>query len=452
MHVIQNFFFQIKDVNTHMLENRMESFFLAETIKYLYLLFDPDNFIHNTGDHGTKIQTPNGECIIDTGSYIFNTEGHPVDTAALYCCSAEKKEDDAELQDFHDNLDLLSMLDVHDNTDTVRGVKWNSRRKRKSDFELEDVFIDGGRLKSQLKGDHQNILSTEGKVFTVKGVNVPVILNIQGSDIKIGGSKEKDGINTGKVVLKEVGEKGESIVFKPRHKVQFKEVKPLSVDSEDSCSVNKDGSDCKEDNSGESEKEKYSRSIKVEKSAELQGDIQDKDVKIEKDRKIEDHVLEETEEKYGSSLTEDMKSAEAADDDDDDVDDENEDDEEELDDEDDDGNDEDEKHKPTVKKPVTVLGQQVNLDLKGASIPETVIKPDLPIVGLNKLGDVMEILKSLTTDLLTEHSSSSSSVKTLHNKLKFYNLFKHSDPELMTCKAQPFYMRFSAMGEMFLDN
>jgi hypothetical protein len=27
----------------------MESFFLAETTKYLYLLFDPDNFIHNPG-------------------------------------------------------------------------------------------------------------------------------------------------------------------------------------------------------------------------------------------------------------------------------------------------------------------------------------------------------------------------------------------------------------------
>ena len=51
----------------HKLENRMESFFLAETTKYLYLLFDSDNFIHNSGDHGTVINTTNGECIIDTG-------------------------------------------------------------------------------------------------------------------------------------------------------------------------------------------------------------------------------------------------------------------------------------------------------------------------------------------------------------------------------------------------
>ena len=63
-------FVQVKDVLDHRLENRMESFFLAETTKYLYLLFDEDNFIHNTGDHGQLINTPNGECIIETGRYL----------------------------------------------------------------------------------------------------------------------------------------------------------------------------------------------------------------------------------------------------------------------------------------------------------------------------------------------------------------------------------------------
>lgn len=64
----------------------MESFFLAETTKYLYLLFDTDNFIHNQGEHGTIIDTPNGECIIEAGGYVFNTEAHPIDPSALYCC------------------------------------------------------------------------------------------------------------------------------------------------------------------------------------------------------------------------------------------------------------------------------------------------------------------------------------------------------------------------------
>ncbi|KAJ8725160.1 hypothetical protein PYW07_016118 [Mythimna separata] len=76
----------IKDVRDHRKEDRMESFFLAETTKYLYLLFDPDNFIHNPGVHGTVINTPNGECIVDVGGYIFNTEAHPIDPTMLYCC------------------------------------------------------------------------------------------------------------------------------------------------------------------------------------------------------------------------------------------------------------------------------------------------------------------------------------------------------------------------------
>lgn len=71
----------------------MESFFLAETTKYLYLLFDTDNFIHNRGQHGTVIQTPHGECVIDAGGYIFNTEAHPIDPSALHCCHELKNDD-----------------------------------------------------------------------------------------------------------------------------------------------------------------------------------------------------------------------------------------------------------------------------------------------------------------------------------------------------------------------
>lgn len=64
---------QIKDVRDHQKEDRMESFFLAETTKYLYLLFDTDNFIHNRGQHGMVVSTPWGECVLEAGGYIFNT-------------------------------------------------------------------------------------------------------------------------------------------------------------------------------------------------------------------------------------------------------------------------------------------------------------------------------------------------------------------------------------------
>ncbi|XP_017761744.1 PREDICTED: ER degradation-enhancing alpha-mannosidase-like protein 2 [Eufriesea mexicana] len=76
----------INDVRDHRKADRMESFFLAETTKYLYLLFDPDNFIHNSGQKGEIIETQWGQCIVDAGGYIFNTEAHPIDPGALYCC------------------------------------------------------------------------------------------------------------------------------------------------------------------------------------------------------------------------------------------------------------------------------------------------------------------------------------------------------------------------------
>jgi mannosidase alpha-like ER degradation enhancer 2 len=117
-----------------MLENRMESFFLAETTKYLYLLFDTDNFVHNTGGKGEVIDTPNGECIINAGGYVFNTEAHPIDTAALYCCSAEKTESDNILQEFHENLNLMSVLGLSpDEKTNIFEVKKTKKSKKDND-------------------------------------------------------------------------------------------------------------------------------------------------------------------------------------------------------------------------------------------------------------------------------------------------------------------------------
>lgn len=91
----------------HKLDNRMESFFLAETIKYLYLLFDPDNFLHNNGST-FNLGGPDGDCVLGAGGYIFNTEAHPLDPAALHCCS-RAQEERYELQDI-----LLSLSEVPD--------------------------------------------------------------------------------------------------------------------------------------------------------------------------------------------------------------------------------------------------------------------------------------------------------------------------------------------------
>lgn len=66
----------------------MESFFLAETLKYLYLIFDEENFLHNDLSKSSfrLIHNELGECPIETGFNIFNTEAHPLDGAALECC------------------------------------------------------------------------------------------------------------------------------------------------------------------------------------------------------------------------------------------------------------------------------------------------------------------------------------------------------------------------------
>ncbi|CAM9934739.1 unnamed protein product, partial [Ectocarpus fasciculatus] len=54
----------VRDVEDCSLDEQMPSFFLSETLKYLYLLFDEDNFIHK-------------------GNYVFSTEAHPFSIDAV---------------------------------------------------------------------------------------------------------------------------------------------------------------------------------------------------------------------------------------------------------------------------------------------------------------------------------------------------------------------------------
>ena len=68
------------------------------TTRYLYLLFDEDNFIHNRGNVATVVDGPGGQdggnkCVVDAGGYIFNTEAHVIDPAAAACCSSHTEEE-----------------------------------------------------------------------------------------------------------------------------------------------------------------------------------------------------------------------------------------------------------------------------------------------------------------------------------------------------------------------
>ncbi|KAJ6834118.1 mannosyl-oligosaccharide 1,2-alpha-mannosidase MNS1-like [Iris pallida] len=56
---IESGYVGLKDVNTGMKDNMMQSFFLAETLKYLYLLFSPPSYI-------------------SFDEWVFNTEAHPL--------------------------------------------------------------------------------------------------------------------------------------------------------------------------------------------------------------------------------------------------------------------------------------------------------------------------------------------------------------------------------------
>ncbi|KAL8458852.1 hypothetical protein ACS0TY_036381 [Phlomoides rotata] len=81
----------LKDVNTGVKDNMMQSFFLAETLKYLYLLFSPSS-------------------IISLDEWVFNTEAHPIKIVAR-----------------HDLVDKLGVSD-EDHTET------RSRARREGRF------------------------------------------------------------------------------------------------------------------------------------------------------------------------------------------------------------------------------------------------------------------------------------------------------------------------------
>lgn len=67
-------FASIGDVRSGRLEDRMESFMLSETLKYLYLLFDTDHVLHKMDN-----------------SFVFTTEGHILPLPKKYLTTDSKK-------------------------------------------------------------------------------------------------------------------------------------------------------------------------------------------------------------------------------------------------------------------------------------------------------------------------------------------------------------------------
>ncbi|CAH8564370.1 unnamed protein product [Schistosoma guineensis] len=114
-------FATVSDVTKHTLEDRMESFFLAETTKYLYLLFDENNFIHQLPGEKTSLEgsrLPSGlQCYPESGGYIFNTEAHPIDPGALNCCFApqlDEVEQASKVETLFSDSNHFKMLNNHE--------------------------------------------------------------------------------------------------------------------------------------------------------------------------------------------------------------------------------------------------------------------------------------------------------------------------------------------------
>ncbi|XP_066585830.1 ER degradation-enhancing alpha-mannosidase-like protein 2 isoform X2 [Prorops nasuta] len=141
----------INDVRDHRKADRMESFFLAETTKYLYLLFDPDNFIHNNGQHGDIIETQWGQCIVDAGGYVFNTEAHPIDPGVLHCCH--------QIEVFQNENSISGKIFKKDSVDLDKSIKDKTSNFRHARMNKADT-TSHTRLDSS---DNNEIIENESK-------------------------------------------------------------------------------------------------------------------------------------------------------------------------------------------------------------------------------------------------------------------------------------------------
>lgn len=110
----------IKDVKTHEKEDRMESFFLAETTKYLYLLFDEHNFIHqrNESEHHQTTSSLSLSCTTGSAGYVFNTEAHPIDVGAVHCCPSSRLTHVPEELKFRHLFNVRTKEPLKENSDT----------------------------------------------------------------------------------------------------------------------------------------------------------------------------------------------------------------------------------------------------------------------------------------------------------------------------------------------
>ncbi len=104
------------------LEDTMDSFFLSETLKYLYLLFDDDHSLHHM-------------------NVIFTTEGHPF---PLLANSGRKRHDFPHLEGMCERFspDMLEGTDRGRSLDELVMTQLGNTKKGKLADALESVKVD----------------------------------------------------------------------------------------------------------------------------------------------------------------------------------------------------------------------------------------------------------------------------------------------------------------------
>lgn len=415
----------------------MESFFLAETTKYLYLLFDPDNFIHNNGSRGTVIQTPNGECVIDAGGYFFTSEAHPIDAASVYCCSTQKKQDDAVLQKMHDNLNLLSLFNIEDEETRFRGQKLKSFTQDLHGDKLGELSYelpsDGLSSENGFQNSVIEILSNYLKTSDNADntlLKLGASLELLKSQIsKLESTKSKDTENfmsdvevevdlrkttNGENVEGSVGSKdsmkSESVSYTEQQKAdrQFKPEPPIPTSKVVPVKAEAPPSGLKEE---------------IVKGIGDGTDLSTDGDSLEKDKTVEHHEIITNDSKRIQSESENrnMQQAEA---------------------------------------PKTVV-LSVKTDSTGQASVQTSDKVqsnakhvhhinNFKTVKKNNLFNLESLYNILGTGQQKE-TVPNPNIYHLYQTINHYPLQYLQKPELMVCKAQPFHMRLSVRGEMFTN-
>ncbi|KAH9938649.1 glycoside hydrolase [Fomitopsis serialis] len=166
----------IKDLRSKTHEDRMESFVLSETLKYLYLLFDEDNPVHS-----------------DDSNYVFTTEGHILwlDSAHIHPMSAVRRK--LRGSEHHHCPAYEPPLVAFDDTANEHDMKWWSEGgwceiPKPHLFSFDFILSPGGQLVPE--DPHPTVekitFVSDGYVlYNVTGIRAHIVSRLDGKGYDI---------------------------------------------------------------------------------------------------------------------------------------------------------------------------------------------------------------------------------------------------------------------------